>query len=72
MREMRNTTGFNNDFMDLIESKTVQEREGTSFACFDSLADHHRVGRSRGWFVGFPSEVLSPQHTEEDRPSPPA
>jgi hypothetical protein len=26
------------DFMDFVESKTVQEREGTTFLCFDSRA----------------------------------
>ena len=38
MPELRTRLVSIDDFMDLIETKTVQEREGTSFACFDSRA----------------------------------
>ena len=55
--------------MDLLLSKSVQEREGTRFDSQPGLA--HRQ-RSRLCVVGFPSKVCSPQHSEEDRSAPPA
>ena len=47
--------------MDLRESKTVQEREGTSFACFDSrasLADHKLEDLVVGLLASLPRSSL--------------